>query len=182
MFKNISEKQKFYLLIGTLVVVLFICFQVALKSTFAEIRKNKDLKTMALEAVNIPQQTALLKKQVVDLNNKYFNENIRADDNHEIILEKVSNLASGTNTSVTEYPARHIYQTMNLHVETHSIVLTGRFPDLLKVLYQLEVHERVGRLVSLEYFTETDRKTRRRNLYSRIYIQNYRNLKNNEDR
>lgn len=182
MLKNISEKQKFYLLAGSLVVLLIICYQLALKSTFSEIRMNKELKKMTIEAEDIPQQTALLKKQVADLNNKYFNEDIGNDDNHEIILEKVGRMALNTGTSVAEYPVRHIYQAMNTQVETHAIVLTGKFPNLLKVLYELEVHENVGRLVSVEYFTETDRKTRRRNLYSRIYIQNYRNLKNDENK
>jgi len=144
-------------------------------------RKTRVLKKMSIEAEDIPQQTALLKKQVLELNTKYFNEGIRSDDNHEVILEKAGNLSSTNNTSVYEYPARHLYRKMNIQIETHTVVLTGRFPDLLKVLYQLEVHKKVGRLVSVEYYAETDRKTRRRNVFSRIYIQNYRNLKSNED-
>jgi len=182
MLKNISEKYKFYLLVGIFVVALIICYQLAIKSTIAGIRKNRELKKMALEAEDIPHQTALLKKQVLDLNNQYFNSNDQAEGNHEIILEKVSTLAAKSGVSVSEYPARHLFQTMSIQVETHSIVLTGKFPDLLEVLYQLEVHKKVGRLVSVEYYTETDRKTRRRQLFSRIYIQNYRNLKKDENK
>ncbi|MGD2035045.1 MAG: hypothetical protein PVF73_08315 [Bacteroidales bacterium] len=182
MLKNLSEKNKFYVLAGSFLVLLIVCYQVAMKGTLNELKNNRELKNKASEAEEIPQQTALLKKQLADLNNLYFRSDNRGDDNHEIILERVSDLAGRSDCSVAEFPAKHLFRTMNIQVETHSIVLTGRFPGLLKVLYELEVNEKTGRLVSVGYYTETDRRTRQRNLFSRIYIQNYRNLMNHEDK
>jgi hypothetical protein len=182
MFKNLSDKYKLYIILAGLVAALLICYKVAFKSTFKAAANYRQLKERVREAADMPEQTALLQRQLTELNTKYFNEKKGFDDSHELILDKLSRLASKNSVLVTEYPEIHIYKSSTVQVETHTAVLKGGFLNLLHVLYEIEVHERIGRIVSVDYFTETDRKTKARSLFVRILIQNYRNLNPHEEK
>jgi len=178
--KGLSEKYKFYLLVAGFIVAMVICYQVDFKSTFQSANNCRLMKEKARLATEMPQKAANIRNELTKLNRQYF-DNIRSqNDAHEVILEKLSELSSKYSTSVTGYPERHIYQTTFVQAETHTAIIKGGFINLLHVLYDLEVNERVGRIASVEYYTETDYKTKITNLYSRIYIQNFRNLKNND--
>jgi hypothetical protein len=180
MFKSLSEKYKLYLILSGLLLSLIICYNIAFKSTFLLALDYKQLKLRVQEAEDMPAQTAMLQKQLSELNKNYFNEIHGFDDSHELILEKMSRLASRYSVMVTEYPTVHIHKSSTVQVETHTIMLKGGFLDLLHVLYELEVKEKTGRIVSVDYFTETNRKTKVKSLYMRVYIQNYRNLNSHE--
>jgi hypothetical protein len=180
MLKNLSEKYKFYLLVAGLIILLVISYQVALKGTFQCIKNCRTLKEKAKTAAQMPQKVANLKKELNSLNGQYFDNIHSQNDAHEVILEKLSLLSSKYSTSVTGYPERHIFQTSFIQTETHTAILHGGFINLLHVLYQIEANERVGRIASVEYYTVIDYKTKITNLYSRIYIQNFRNLKKDE--
>ena len=180
MIKGLSEKYKFYLLLAGFIFALIICYQVAFKSTFQSAKNCRNMKDKARLANEMPQKAANLRMELTRLNKEYFDNISGLNDAHEVILEKLSRLSSQYSTSVTGYPAKHIYETSFVQAETHTAILKGSFIDLLHVLYQLEVNERVGRIASVEYYTETDYKTKMTNLYSRIYIQNFRNLRKND--
>jgi hypothetical protein len=179
--KNLSEKYKLYLIVAGIILASIIAYRVAIKSTVMVMKDYRELKQKAAEAEDISSRCAALQKQLTILNRSYFDAAKGIDDTHNIFLDKLGRLAATYNATVTEYPAQHSYRASSVQVETHIAVLQGNFSDLLKVLYELEVNERIGRLVSVEYFTETNRKTKIRSLYMRIYIQNYRNKENNEN-
>jgi hypothetical protein len=176
MLKSLSDKYKFYILLAGFGLLLIICYQVAINGTVKIARQYRILKERAAIANDIPKKTAALNRQLNTLNSKYFSESENTQSGHEIILEKISRISSGNSVLVVGYPARHSFQTASVLVETHSALLRGRFTDLLKVIYALEVLEHTGRISSVEFFTETDRKTKSKQLFSRIYIQNYHNL------
>lgn len=156
-------------------------YNIAIKNTVKTIIDYSELKRKSSEAADLPEQCALLSNQLSRLNRLYFNAVKGIDNTHEVFLDKLGHFADRYNTSVIEYPEKHSFNTSSVQIETHTAVLIGNFTDLLKVLYELEVHERIGRLVAVEYYAETNRKTKIRSLYMRIYIQNYRNKNNNEN-
>ena len=179
--KNLSEKYKLYLLLGGFILILIIAYNVAIKSTISTIREYRELKQKSTEAADLPAQCAALQNQLKHLNRLYFDAVKGIDDTHEIFLNKLGRLAAQYNAAVIDYPAEHNFEASSVRIETHIAVLKGDFSDLLKVLYELEVNERIGRLVSVEYYTEINRKTKVRSLFMRIYIQNYRNKNNDEN-
>lgn len=181
MLKNITEKYKLYLLLAGIIVTAIIAYKLAIKSTVVTIREYRELKDKSEEAEDLPAQCAALQKQLANLNRSYFDVIKGIDDTHNVFLDKLGRLAAAHDAAVIEYPAEHSFQASSVRIDTHSAVLKGNFTDLLKVLYELEVNERIGRLVSVEYFTETNRKTKIRSLYMRIYIQNYRNREKDEN-
>ena len=170
-----------YLVLAAVFLAGILAYNIAVKNTIKTIKDYRELKRKSSEAADLPAQCALLSNQLSRLNQLYFNAVKGIGDTHEIFLDKLGRLADQYNTSVIEYPEKHSFNTSSVQIETHNAVLKGSFTDLLKVLYELEVHERIGRLVAVEYYTETNRKTKIRSLYMRIYIQNYRNKNNNEN-
>jgi hypothetical protein len=180
MIDKLSEKYKFYLLVAGFMISLILCYQVALKGTLQSIKNCRNMKEKARLATQMPQKVANLRNELTGINRQYFDDIRSQNDAHEVILEKLSQLSSKYSTTVTGYPERHVYQTTFVQAETHTAVLRGGFINLLHVLHEIEVNERVGRIASVEYYTETDYKTKITNLYSRIYIQNFRNLKKDD--
>lgn len=180
MLKNLSEKYKFYFLLAAILVLLLICYNMAFKDTFKVWRDYKSLKDRAAVASEIPKKTAKLSSQLAELNSLFFNEKRENEDMHELILERIGTLTAHSNALLVGYPPLHLSKTSSVQIETHTIVLKGNFRDLLEIIYNLEVKQALGRIASIEFFTETDRRSHRRELFCRLYIQNFRNLKNHE--
>jgi type II secretory pathway component PulJ len=180
MLKNLSEKYKFLLLTGAFLLLILISYQIALKGTVQLRREVKALKQKISEADELPQQIGLLRKQLKMLNATYFEEKQRSNNKHEIVLETVSRQAAKYAVTVYEFPARHIVSTSSVQVETHTITLRGRYTDLLKTIQSLETEERVGRIVSVNFYTESERRSRKKYLYAQLFIQNYSNTPKHE--
>lgn len=178
--KGLSDKYRFYIYLAGFLIILAICYNVALKSTIQSARNCRNMKEKAQLAVEMPQKAANLRSELATLNSTYFDEVKGLTDAHELVLERLSKLSSQFSTSVIGYPEKHLFENSFIRTETHTALLKGSFKNLLLVIYHLEVSEKVGRIASFEFFSEIDNKTRITNLYLRIYIQNYRNLKKNE--
>jgi hypothetical protein len=176
-----TERHIRYAILAGFFVMLLVSYKVAIKSTITTYSDYKELKEKSRVAEDLPIRIAELQEKLNDLNQTYFDAVKIIDNTHELFLDKLGQFASANRTTITEYPKEHIYETSSVLIETHSAILTGRFINLLKVLYQLEVKERIGRIVSVEFFTETNRRTKVSSLYMRLYIQNYRNLNRNEE-
>jgi hypothetical protein len=174
--KNLKEKYKFYLLSAGFGLLILICYKIAISSTVKLAGQYHVLKERAAIASDIPKKTVVLNKQLNELNSKYFSESENLQSGHEVILEKISRISFDNSVLIIGYPERHAYQTASVLVETHTALLRGGFVDLLKILYTLEALEHIGRISSVEYYTETDHKTKTKYLYSKIYIQNYQNM------
>jgi hypothetical protein len=181
MLKNISEKNKFYGLLVGFGIMVIICYKVAISSTLEIAGQYRILKKRALVAIDIPKKTSVLNQELKELNSKYFNSSENRQESHEVILEKISRISSDHSVLLIGYPAQHTFKTSSVVIETHAGLLRGGFIDLLRVLYALENSEHVGRISSIEFYTETDRKTKTKYLFSRIYIQNYHNLSDYEN-
>lgn len=180
MFKNISAKYRFYLLLAGILIGMLIAYRISVRSTIDTIKSYQELKKRSLEAGDLPSQCASLRKQIAELNHGYFENGSGYDEIHKNFLGKLGKLADIYHATLVEYPGQHNYKSSSVQVETHSAMLKGNFTDLLKILYELEVNERIGKLVSVEYFAETSRKTKIRSLFMHLYIQNYRNDKPDE--
>ena len=180
MLKNLKEQYKFYLIIGGFLIALFICHKLAFSSTFELRRSCRDLNGKLEEVDRLPVQLAELNKNLAVLDKQYFENKTDLSDNHEYILDRISESALRNNVSVHDYPPKHNVRTANLNVETHIVVLEGRFIHLVKTLYDIEVKEKLGRMVSVKFFSETERRSKRTSLYVQVFIQNYKNTNGNE--
>ena len=172
------EKKKFYLSIGLFLLALLICYKLAFQSTINTIANYRLQIEKSQVANEMPRKAALLKKQLNSFDTRYFNSMKGIDQAHEVILEHISSLALTNKVTVTGYPALHSSQRGTLLTETHMVELQGRFSNIVKVIYQMETTPFVGRIASVEYFTETDRATKGQLLFARIYIQNFKNHSN----
>jgi hypothetical protein len=181
MLSKIPEKYKFYLLSALLLIVLIVCYKIAFKSTFEMIKQSGELKSKEAVAADIQAKTALLSQQLKEMNSTYFNENKSQLNTHELILEKISSFSYTNSVKLVEFPSKQLFQKATVEVETHTALLSGRFTNLLQVVSEMELYQQTGRMVSVGFYAEEDRKTKTRNLYSRLYIQNYRNLNDNEN-
>lgn len=57
-------------------------------------------------------------------------------------------------------------------IQTSTIKLEGNYKDLLSTIHMLEETEAIGRITSLSFIVEEDRKTKKTSLFAYVYIQN----------
>ncbi|MBN1953391.1 MAG: hypothetical protein JW801_19455 [Bacteroidales bacterium] len=175
-----NPKYRFFYLLTGIGVVILLAYQVAIKVTVDKMIRYRELKTNISQLDKVLEEIKDLKQQAVFLNARYFNTQDNIENTHEYYLDRLSQIASEKRVSVTEYPSEHVYRNNSLQIETHIISLQGSFIRLLNVLYQLENREKLGRIVSVDFFSETNRRTKLTTLTMQLYIQNYRNLKKYE--
>ncbi|MGL4599301.1 MAG: hypothetical protein ACRCYO_17395 [Bacteroidia bacterium] len=168
--KKLTWKFKNRLLLLAAIALLWIIYSFSVRNTFETrstcIRLEKKLDS----ASGAPQRQIVLEREL-----SMFNQLLGQTDSlggmHEHLLGVVSSWCQEKQVVLREIPAPLRYTTRDWLVETHTIVVEGNFIDLLRFAEQLE-KEKSFRLVSTDYKTLRDPKTKRLVLTATYYLQN----------
>ncbi len=151
--------------------MLFICYQFSIKQTISEYRKHKELTQTIADALNTGN--------ISDLKNEYQQVNRILNDYKldtlnpaRSLLGVISRYCSLNELSVKEYKPVGWNNVENISVFNRYIVVEGSFNECLKLVYELENNEKIGRLVSVNYKSYEDKKTGTVKLNCVIYVQN----------
>ncbi len=175
MIKNLTNRQFFYLYLGAVALGFILVFNIAIKPTL-ELRRECKQKASVLTSVSTaPQQIKLINKRLAKINSHFSSLSMNENTSRDKILEEVGNYCSKNRISVHNYPELHLYHNNTFTVESNRIVVKGDFKRLLKLVNFLETKAEFGRIVSLGFSSETNRKTKRKELYLELIFQNIRN-------
>ena len=121
---------------------------------------------------NAPQQIASLETKIEEIE-QVIGKNFNAGcDIQQQILEKISNYCIENKLVVKEFPKKLSSYDQQYMIETNRVVIEGSFTGLLKLLHFLEQDKQIGRVVSVDFQTNQDFKTKRTILTMSIFIQN----------
>jgi hypothetical protein len=165
------KKKNQFLLIGSGLCLLLIWFFL-ISSNLEKSQKNEELKRKIKLAENAPEKIKSLEVSLEDLNghlNYYLLDSLK---DQEYILEVVSNFCQKNNVTLRELPKVTAMEEENFTVVTSMIVAEGDFHHLLKLVYEMEQHNKVGRLSSVGFKSYIDTKTKKLVLNLTIYLQN----------
>ena len=170
MFSLLTHKQKFrYLLFGTGILMLFI-YILALKPTIELKKKYRTIKQNIETSSDAPQKIVMLENQL--LNFRFlFNNQEEGTGNHEKIHEFISLYCQKRGITFSGYPPLHTYNEQNYVIETNIIELEGDYIPLLKLLYEVEKNMNYGKVVSVQFISNTNLRTKTKKLGLKIYIQ-----------
>lgn len=178
LFATLSFKQKNkYLGIGAGAFAVIVYF-FAISHTIAEYRQVKELKWKVQKAKQSPGQMAVLENRLAFINSKVNDYLIDSTRNQESILDAVSTFCQKNNLILREFPKTGFEEQKDITIETNVIVAEGTYLNLLRLIYELEHKNKVGKVTSLSFNSFMDTKRKKQVLTATIYLQNIR-IKNN---
>jgi hypothetical protein len=87
-------------------------------------------------------------------------------------MSEVSDLCRIYDVTLKQFPRPITAREDDFSIETNVIVIQGRFTDLLRLLYDLEVRKKLGRVSAATFKTSIDNRSRKTILSLTLYLQN----------
>lgn len=165
-----SYKQKNqWLLLGT-VLLLLIAYWFSVRKTIQAYRQNKTLvqQTEVIQSANFSIQQ--LHEQ---LSKTKINQEIPF--NQTILFEKVSQFCEHNELEILTFDEPLTVQTDDYEVTTNYVEIKGGFKGITGLVYELEQQLKLGRMASVNYELDFDRKTKQHFLVGKLYLQNIEN-------
>ena len=174
LFATLSFKQKNkYLAIGAGVFVVVI-YLFAISHTISEYHQVKELKRKVQKAKQSPGQMAVLENRLAFINSKVNDYLIDSTRNQEGILDAVSTFCQKNNLILREFPKTGFEEQKDITIETNVIIAEGTYINLLRLIYELEHKNKVGKVASVNFNYFMDTKRKKQVLTATIYLQNIR--------
>ena len=92
------------------------------------------------------------------------------------LFVQLSDIVAESDVLIREVPEWHMYVNNQLEIKTHSFKLEGRYRNLVKCIWELENKMNGFSLVSVEFYKEQDKKTKKHKLLAELYIQGIRKV------
>lgn len=171
MLQNTTYKQRNWLLLAGIGFFALLVYFLALKKTLSLASECSVLKEQIMSNDNAPDKITRLEAQIKELDAKagLSQENIEFQQG---LLEKISAYSAKNRVSLKEFPAHHVFASNDIEIETNQVKLEGSFLNLLNLVFSLEQVDRIGKVISVNYETVTDVRTKQVSLTAKIYIQN----------
>ncbi|QQX76510.1 MULTISPECIES: hypothetical protein [Aequorivita] len=171
MFRNLSYKRKFHLLLLFIVVLGFTAYKRSFKGTLEAInfyRESMD-KIDARSSATLELSDLKTEIRVLDdmIGKKAKNPTLVQNEilgflsqrDEDITLAKIENL--------------HISDDSYFRIYSNIITLKGKFNPLIKTIYEFESNFEYARIASMTFRVERNNKTSKIELYNDIIFQNY---------
>ena len=159
------------LLIISAVLMLFCIYKLAISETLSSMTQCAELEQQVQGLENIPARINDLKKKIRTTQSYTSNQTGKQKE----LLEIVSSYCEKEHLVLREFPKVEREIKENLEVETNRFTVQGEFPSLLKLVYDLEQKDQVGRIASVNYRLQKDPKTKSTSLCAEIYVQQIKN-------
>jgi hypothetical protein len=176
-----SYRQKnLGLLVGSIVFLLIIYFA-SIQKTIDMWRSNSELEEQVRLIDNAPSRIRKLKGQLDVFDSKMRNFSSDTSSKEEFLLEKISLSCYKNNLTLVSLPSPSYVVENELNVETRFVKARGSFINLLFLVHEIENQFKVGRVSSVKFALEEDKKNNAHYLFAYVYIQNIRQSGNGKD-
>lgn len=176
MFNNYTYKQKNRFLIGAIILLAIVSYNMALKNTIHAYREMKSLEVKSKLANDAPQKVAELNARLINMDYVLGRSQLLDTTAQQTLLGIVTDYCKNKGIILREFPKTVQKKQGEYLVETNSFIVEGSFIKILELLYLLEQKNRVGKVVSSSFVTGKDFKTKTINLTASIYIQNVKKI------
>lgn len=177
-FQQLTYKQKNKILLAGTILLVLISYFFSIQNTidlYLEVeQQNQRLSTLN----NYPQQLKNYMYQLKILNSRVEQYVREKDFSQDEILESLSLFCRENKLVIRSFPKSSLQEKEGFFIETHHFEVEGSYINLVKLLYQIEKVENLGRVASVYFESNIERKTKRKRLSVSIYLQNIRNKPN----
>ena len=171
MFKNLTYKQKFFLVLVGFVVLFMASYKKTFKRTLVAKNELNLVKQKLATIDNSFNSLYTLKYDIKNLDDLIGGHTQNPEYVQHQILDFVSKTVLKVN--VVSLEDTHLFSGNEFLIYSNQIELEGSYESLISILYEIEKKFDNSRVVSTQLYSKKNYKTNKQNLYLKIILQNY---------
>lgn len=158
-------------LVGGFVLVLFVCYQLAIKKTLA-LRSQYLRKTEQHKQIRgILGKLTDLRNKELQLDSQFEALNLSSTNVQNELLRFLNEQGGQHAVKIIDFKAPHVVREGNTTTRTYRFVLEGRFTDILKVAHGLEIKGNFGGITHMALEKQRDLRQKRNYLQASLHVQ-----------
>lgn len=181
MFKNFTYRQRFiYLLVGG-VALLILVYMFSIDETLKLRRNYVELKKRYDGVFDASSSILFYEKELIKIDSLIGSENSKGNYTQEELLLKVTEFGRSHNLTVISFPAPHENTDNGYKVLTYEASISGKFNDLLLLLYELELGKYPGVIKSVNFELTKSQSQATTMLVMTLFIQEIKDIKDEKN-
>lgn len=172
-----TYRQKNQVMAGVTGVLLLLILGVSVRKTVTLVQDNHRLEAQMHRANQAPAQITQLQARAAQLGQVMA---VGGEPNalRRELFEQIGTYCQEHQVQLRSFQEARTFTEGALRVETHALHLEGNFAAQVRVCQALEEHLRRGRVVSLSFRTERDRRSKRVYLSGELLVQGIKEISN----
>ena len=170
-WNQLSYRHKNLALIGVFLILAWVVWQRSLSGTFRIYGEYQNRLVELEQAENIESRLVGLEARSKKVEALLNGRESAARVQHQL-LDSIGQRCRKAGMVLQEVQEPHIFRDEGFGIHTNVFEVKGGFQDALKMAYDLETGFEAARLVSLNFETRKNRKTGKKQLYAKLYLQN----------
>jgi len=168
-----SKKQKNIALIICFVLILFICYKLAINKTIHQKQQLNKLSKELLLFKNAPKQLSLLKQKEVYYDSLLTKYQLDGSSIQNNLLKVINTFSNDNNLKVVSFLEPHTITKNDLIVKTYEFVVEGNYNDINQLIFQLEQKTKFGEIINLHFEKKKNFRTGRFYLQAKVLLKSF---------
>lgn len=173
MFDKYTYKTKLIALGVVFILLLLASYKRSFSLSFGLQDEISRLDKQLELAQNANYEINQLRLELNQLNQTIGQENLNSDLVQQKILDEVSDYSENENIRIHGISETHQYATNDFDVFSNETIVEGDFISILKLINQFENNVEFSRIASCALYSEKDFKTKKIQLYAKLYLQHF---------
>ncbi|WP_034045103.1 hypothetical protein [Wocania ichthyoenteri] len=168
-----THKSKNILLVAGFIIILTLCYQLAISKTIA---LKKDYNSLIQEEElfkNTPKQLSLLMQKQKYYNSLLSKYQIKGGSIQNNLLKTVNTYADSNKLRVVSFLEPHISISHDLTIKTYQFTIEGNYNSILKLIHLLEQQTKFGEIINLHFEKKKNFKTNTYYLQAYILLKSF---------
>ncbi|NMH85968.1 hypothetical protein [Flavivirga algicola] len=175
MFKNLTYKRKFFLVLIGFVLLFLASYKKTFKHTLAAKKELNHVRQKLANTNNSFNNLYALKNDIKTLDKLIGGRSLNPVHVQQKILDFISKTDPTIN--IVSIEDVHIFSGKEFLIYSNQIELEGAYESLVKLLYETEKKFKDSRVVSSEFYSKKNYRTNKETLFLKIILQNYEKAK-----
>ena len=166
-----KHTKRLILILAGVIFAMIVSWRAAFLPTLKLWRDGKQAESQLAMINQAPYQMVQLREQIKQRDLLFGNGAVTDPD--DIVSAVSEYLAENKQPVLCAIPPVHESENKDYLIRTFVVELQGSFSQLVRFLNYFELHRKLGKFSSAEFYTVIDRANKRKELHLKILIQSY---------
>ncbi|GAA4235713.1 hypothetical protein GCM10022291_18350 [Postechiella marina] len=168
-----TNKTKNIVLIVGFIIVLILCYQLAVSKTLALKKDYNALKKEELLFKNTPKQLSLLKQKQKYYNSLLNKYQIQGGSIQNNLLKTINIFSKQNDLKVVRFLEPHLVSDNDLTVKTYRFSVEGNYNALVKLFHHIEQQTKFGEIINLHFVKKKKNRTGKYYLQAHVLLKSF---------
>lgn len=169
---EIGYKEKFIILLLSLAVVCVLLWKYSISYTLELISETNYMAGNFYESDQLDEKILSLSQSLGGLEKQLGSTDINTFEIKQRLLEQTIEFCEKQELELINLPQTHDFKNGQYNLVTNTFIVSGKYKDLTEFCYYLENDSKLSRVISVNYYINKDKATKREKLYAKFYLQN----------